>query len=132
MPMKMFGLAAGLALCATAALADPALDALVTAYPEQFAGFDAHYLIWKDGTRMPISDGAQGKTFEQLLDASRHQDMFAIPYPLGADAAPPAPTKTPAASATRPSSARCTATAARARCRRAKPSPGCLASRRQA
>src|SRR5205085_12402960 len=35
----------------------PALDALVRAYPEQLAGYDPTYLIWRDGTRMPLSDG---------------------------------------------------------------------------
>src|SRR6266404_1240991 len=55
-------------LCPTAALADPALDALVAAYPDHLAGYDATDLIWKDGTRMPISDGRAGKSFEQLLD----------------------------------------------------------------
>ena len=48
--------------------ADPALDALVAAYPDHLAGYQGNELIWKDGTRMPISDGRANKSFQQLLD----------------------------------------------------------------
>jgi hypothetical protein len=78
-----------LAFTAATARADPALDALIAAYPDQLSGYDAQDLIWKDGTRMPISDG-RTKSFEQLLDAPDIKDQFAIPYPLGAAAKPPA------------------------------------------
>jgi D-alanyl-D-alanine carboxypeptidase len=81
--------AAILALYATAANADPALDALVAAYPDQLAGYDTQGLIWKDGTRMPISDG-RAKTFEELLNNPDIRDQFAIPYALGAVTHPPA------------------------------------------
>ena len=70
--------------------ADPALDALVVAYPEHFAGHDNRDLIFKDGTRLKINDGVAGKNFEQMLDTPDIKDQFVIPYPLGA------PTKTPA------------------------------------
>jgi D-alanyl-D-alanine carboxypeptidase-like protein len=63
--------------------ADPALDALVAAYPEHLAGYDTRDLIFNDGTRLPISDGVSGKSFEQLLDNPDLKDQFAIPYPLG-------------------------------------------------
>jgi D-alanyl-D-alanine carboxypeptidase len=72
-----------LMLWAPPALADPALDALVAAYPEHLASHDGTSLVWKDGTRMPISDGRTGKTFEQLLDTPDIKDQFAYPYPLG-------------------------------------------------
>jgi D-alanyl-D-alanine carboxypeptidase len=57
------------------------MDALVKAYPTHLAGYDQKDIIWRDGTRMPISDGRQ-KTFEQLLEAPDIKDQFAIPYPL--------------------------------------------------
>ena len=70
-------------LTAVPAAADPAIDALVAAYPDFLAGSEGNVLIWKDGTRMPISDGRTGKSFEQLLDHPDIKDQFAIPYPLG-------------------------------------------------
>ena len=75
--------------------ADPALDALVAAYPDHLAGHDGNELIWKDGTRMPISDGRSGKSFEELLDNPDIKDQFAIPYPLGADLKVPAVNEDP-------------------------------------
>jgi hypothetical protein len=77
-------LAAFALLCAPA-LADPALDALVAAYPDRLASYDDKDLIWKDGVRMPISDGRSGKTFDQLLDEPDIKDQFALPYPLGTE-----------------------------------------------
>jgi hypothetical protein len=47
----------------------------VRAYPEQLAGYDATYLIWRDGTRMPLAAG-QPSILEQIR----------LPYPLGASA----------------------------------------------
>jgi hypothetical protein len=62
---------------ANAAAADSAaLDALVRAYPEQLAGYDATYLIWRDGTRMPLAAGEPS-----ILDQIR------LRYPAGASAA---------------------------------------------
>jgi hypothetical protein len=75
---------------ATPALADPALDALVAAYPDHLAHYEGNELIWKDGTRMPISDGKTGKPFEQLLNQPDIKDQFAFPYPLGPDVKMPA------------------------------------------
>src|SRR5689334_1810135 len=65
-------LAAALILSVTCALpvqADPALDALVAAYPALLSGYDENILQWKDGTRMAINDG-RSKSFEQLLDTA--------------------------------------------------------------
>lgn len=77
----------GLALLLTSpmhvAYADPALDALVAAYPDHLASHDGKDLIWKDGTRMPVSDGRNNKTFEELLNSPDIEDQFAYPYPLG-------------------------------------------------
>jgi hypothetical protein len=72
------------------ARADPALDALVASYPDHLARYEGNELIWKDGTRMPISDGRTDKTFDQLLDEPDIDDQFAFPYPLGPDVNPPA------------------------------------------
>jgi hypothetical protein len=79
-----------LALPAAApAYADPAMDALVAAYPDHLIRHDGKDLIWKDGTRMPISDGRTGKTFEELLNSPDVEDQFTFPYPLGPDVKPP-------------------------------------------
>src|ERR1041384_7323298 len=72
-----------LAALSAPARADPALDALVAAYPDHLSGYQGNDLIWKDGTRMPISDGRTNKSFDQLLDAPDIKDQFAYPYPLG-------------------------------------------------
>jgi hypothetical protein len=84
-----------LALAAATALltvgiahADPALDALVAAYPDHLTSHDGTVLVWKDGTRMPVSDGRAQKTFEQMLDSPDIGDQFSMPYPLGEPRAP--------------------------------------------
>jgi hypothetical protein len=79
-----------LALSAAPTRADPALDALVAAYPDHLTGHDGNELIWKDGTRMPISDGRSGKSFDELLNNPDIRDQLAIPYPLGAGIKVPA------------------------------------------
>jgi hypothetical protein len=76
---------AAVVLTVVPAVADPAIDALVSAYPDSLAGSEGNLLIWKDGTRMPISDGQTAKSFEQLLDHPDIKDQFAVPYPLGID-----------------------------------------------
>jgi hypothetical protein len=84
-----------LGLLAAPTRADPALDALVAAYPDHLAGLAGNELIWKDGTRMPISDGRSGKSFDELLNNPDIRDQFAIPYPLGADLKVPAVNEDP-------------------------------------
>jgi hypothetical protein len=76
-------------------LADPALDALVAAYPDHLSGYDQKDLIWKDGTRMAISDGRSGKSFDELLNDPDIKDQFAIPYPLGPEIKVPAVNEDP-------------------------------------
>jgi hypothetical protein len=66
-----------------AAHSNPMLDTLVSSYPDQLAGYENGYLLWKDGTRMPVSDERREKTFEELLKAPDILDQFAIRYPLG-------------------------------------------------
>jgi hypothetical protein len=67
----------------TPACGDPALDALVAAYPNHFSSYNEKDVIWKDGSRSPISNGRSGKTFDVLLDDPDIKDQFAIPYRLG-------------------------------------------------
>jgi hypothetical protein len=66
---------------------NPALDALVRAYPQQLAGYDSTDLIWRDGTRMPLSDGQSHKTFEEMLQHGSILDQIRLPYPAGASVA---------------------------------------------
>jgi hypothetical protein len=67
-----------------------ALDRLVAAYPQALAGHDGKVLHWRDGTGMLLSDGAESKTFPELLRHASIIDQFRIPYPLGPLAKPPA------------------------------------------
>ncbi len=67
-----------------------ALDKLVAAYPDALAGHDGKVLRWRDGTVMPISDGADSKTFPELLRHASIIDQFRIPYPRGPLEKPPA------------------------------------------
>jgi hypothetical protein len=78
-----------IALSPTPSAADPALDALVAAYPDHLARYEGNDLIWKDGTRMPISDGRADKPFQQLLDHPDIKDQFVYRYPLGPEVKPP-------------------------------------------
>ncbi len=76
------------AIAGTAAAADgAALDALIGAYPEQLAGYDSTYLIWRDGTRMPLSDGQPSSSFEEMLRHGSILDQIRLPYPAGVSAA---------------------------------------------
>jgi hypothetical protein len=76
-------------LCiAVPAHADPLLSALVAAYSDHLSGYDDSAVIFKDGRRMPASDGIPHKSFEQLLARPSIRDQFAQPYPLGVTRAP--------------------------------------------
>ena len=68
-----------------------AMTALVAAYPEVLSAYDHEVLIWKDGTRMPISDGRSHKTLAERLNTPDLDDMFAFHYPLGDKPQPPEP-----------------------------------------
>jgi hypothetical protein len=67
-----------------------ALDTLVAAYPSALAGHDDKVLRWRDGTTMPVSDGAAGKTFAELLRHASILDQLRTPYPRGKLTQPPA------------------------------------------
>ena len=60
-----------------------AVDALVRAYPESLAGYDSMDLIWRDGTRMPLSDGRPAKSFAEMLRRGSLLDQLRLPYPAG-------------------------------------------------
>jgi hypothetical protein len=66
-----------------------ALDRLVAAYPDALAGHDAKVLRWRDGTVMPVSDGAENKTFANLLRHASIVDQLRSPYPRGPLEKPP-------------------------------------------
>jgi hypothetical protein len=80
-----------LVMMATAAAASPqpSVADLPIAYPDAIAGINGNELIWRDGTRMPISDGISPKGFKTLLDHPDIDDMFAIPYRPGKPTFPP-------------------------------------------
>jgi hypothetical protein len=67
-----------------------ALDALVAAYPNALAGHDGNSLRWRDGAVMPGSDGAESKSFTELLQHASIVDQFRISYPRGPLEKPPA------------------------------------------
>lgn len=77
---------------APVARAEPArtpAQALIKAYPDALDRFENGVLIWRDGARMPVSDGVANKSFDAMLDAPDLDDMFAVPYPKGDQSAPP-------------------------------------------
>jgi hypothetical protein len=67
--------------------ADAAL--LVAAYPDFIKGIEGNDLVWKDGDRMPISDGKPQKDFATLLERPDIKDMFQLPYVAGPPKASP-------------------------------------------
>jgi len=72
-----------------------ALDSLVRAYPDYLAGHDATDLIWRDGTRMPLSDGRPTGDFAEMLRRGSILDQIRLPYPAGAMATLAAPSGDP-------------------------------------
>ena len=72
-----------------------AVDALVRAYPDLLAGADSTDLIWRDGTRMPLSDGRPAKSFAQMLRHASLLDQLRLPYPTGMMAVVPVPDDDP-------------------------------------
>jgi hypothetical protein len=82
------------ALSVTPASAAPdatsSVEALLRAYPDHLSRIEGNDLVWRDGTRMPISDGRGAKDFDTLLDHADIDDMLAMPYRAGPPAAVPA------------------------------------------
>jgi hypothetical protein len=79
-----------------------ALDALVRAYPDQLAGYDSADLIWRDGTRMALSDGQPAKTFAEMLWHGSILDQIRLPYLAGATLAALGPDDDPGRIRNRP------------------------------
>jgi hypothetical protein len=92
--MRLFSLLILLVLAlpqtAVAQSTSAVLDALVAAYPDSLARHDGAAIYWRDGTRMPVSDGIANKSFDQLLRHASILDQFHLAYPRGALAHPPA------------------------------------------
>jgi D-alanyl-D-alanine carboxypeptidase len=68
---------------AAAAGEHSALDALVRAYPDFLAGFDSSDLIWRDGTRMPLSEGRPAGDLAEMLRRGSILDQIHLRYPAG-------------------------------------------------
>jgi hypothetical protein len=80
--------AIGLSIGSSAASLAASVDDLVRAYPGFLAGFDGTNLIWRDGTRMPVSDGRPDKSMEEQLRSGSILDQLRLPYPVGAPLLP--------------------------------------------
>jgi D-alanyl-D-alanine carboxypeptidase len=80
---------------AAAAGDQDALNALIRAYPDSLAGYDSADLVWRDGTRMPLSDGQPVKSFAEMLRRGSLLDQLRLPYTIGAIGAAPGPDNDP-------------------------------------
>jgi hypothetical protein len=88
--MKAAFMVAALLLAVTCrARANGPIEALLHAYPGELAGFDGTDLIWRDGTRMPVSDGHPEKSLDEMIRHGSILDQFRFPYPAGAPLLPP-------------------------------------------
>lgn len=77
-------------LCGAPAVATAAsMQDLLRAYPDALSGFDGTNLIWRDGTRMQVSDGRPDKTMAEQLRAGSILDQLQLVYPTGAALLPP-------------------------------------------
>ena len=65
------------------------MDDLLRAYPDALAGFDGTDLIWRDGTRMPVTDGRPDKSMEEQFRNGSILDQLRLAYPAGAALLPP-------------------------------------------
>ena len=61
--------------------AEESLDRLVAAYPDFLSGHDGVSVIFKDGTKIPVSDGRENKSFDEKLKSPTIRDQMSIPYP---------------------------------------------------
>ncbi len=59
---------------------------LIAAYPDHLEKVDGNWLVWRDGTRMALDDGAGTKSFADWLERPDIEDMFQAPYPAGVGA----------------------------------------------
>ena len=63
---------------------------LLSAYPDFLSGIDGNTLVWRDLTQMTLDDGTGTKPIDAWLENPDIEDMFAVPYPPGDMAGPPA------------------------------------------
>ncbi|NOT71161.1 MAG: M15 family metallopeptidase [Hyphomicrobium sp.] len=63
---------------------------LLAGYPGIVTRVDATSVHFADGTTMPLDDGRGPKSFDAWLAAPDIDDMFALAYPAGTPATPPA------------------------------------------
>lgn len=71
------------------------LQALVRAYPDALAGIEGPDLVWRDGTRMAITDEPPGKSLQEMLRSGSILDQINRAYPAGAAVTVPAPDDDP-------------------------------------
>jgi hypothetical protein len=69
-------------------------DVLVKAYPEQLASQDGVSILWRDGTKQPLTDGL-AKTFDEKLKNASLLDQLSLQYPKGPPSHTPAPEEDP-------------------------------------
>lgn len=69
-------------------------SALLRAYP-QIESCDAGEIVFRDGTRQPLSDGKPDKSFDEKLRNASLMDQLSLPYPRGPLAGPPGPQDDP-------------------------------------
>lgn len=72
-----------------APLSAPGAGRLAEVYGDVIERVAEGELVWRDGTRMAIDDGAGTKPFKAWLSAPDLKDMFAQAYPAGAPATAP-------------------------------------------
>jgi hypothetical protein len=64
------------------------LDRLVRAYPQELTGHDENFVLWRDGTKMPVGRPEEERPFEELLHHATILDQFRLPY-LRGNSSPP-------------------------------------------
>lgn len=86
-----------LAVCSTAPAASQTPSRveiaarLKAAYPAFITAIDGNDIVFADGTKLPLDDGAGPKPFDAWLDHPDVEDTFEFPYPANTPAAAPAP-----------------------------------------
>jgi len=68
---------------------------LLHAYPDHVASVDATHVVLRNGMRLRVSDGIQGKSPAERIRHPDLDDMFAWPYRPGRQSRPPAPDEDP-------------------------------------
>lgn len=87
--LTVFGLLTSAPVGALTAQETAQVEALIRAYPSFLSHIDGNTLIWRDGTRMPLTHSA-ASTYTDRLNRPGLLDQLAVPYPACA------PLRTPA------------------------------------